>query len=60
MIHVFMLVVFFQGAELKSAGMHFYDIDRCLYFATRMNKQRDYKAVCKPVMKDPTNTQVYK
>ena len=27
MIHVFMLVVFFQGAELKGAGMHFYDIE---------------------------------
>ncbi|MDC3304952.1 hypothetical protein OAV13_00360 [bacterium] len=55
-----MLVVFFQGAELKGAGMHFYDIDRCLYFAERMNRQRDYKAVCKPVLRDPASTQVYK
>jgi len=60
MIHVFMLVVFFQGAELKGAGMHFYDIDRCIYFASRMNKQRDYRAVCKPVLRDPTKTQVYR
>ena len=60
MIHVFMLVVFFQGAELKGAGMHFYDIDRCLYFAERMNRQRDYRATCKPVLRDPANTKVYK
>jgi hypothetical protein len=60
MIPVFMLVVFFQGAELKGSGMPFYDIDRCLYFSQRMNKQRDYKAVCKPVFIDPSTTQVYK
>lgn len=60
MIPVFMLVVFFQGAELKGSGMPFYDIDRCLYFSQRMNKQRNYKAVCKPVFIDPSTTQVYK
>ena len=38
MIHVFMLVVFFQGAEQRASSMLFYDIDRCLYFAERMNK----------------------
>ena len=60
MIPVFMLVVFFQGAELKGSGMPFYYIDRCLYFSQIMNKQRDYKAVCKPVFIDPSTTQVYK
>jgi hypothetical protein len=55
-----MLVVFFQGAELKGSSMPFYDIDRCLYFATRMSKQRDYRAICKPVFIDPSKTQVYK
>jgi hypothetical protein len=60
MIPVFMLVVFFQGAELKGSGMPFYDIDRCLYFSQRMSKQRDYRAICKPVFIDPSKTQVYK
>jgi len=60
MIHVFMLAVFFQGAEQKASSMLFYDIDRCLYFAERMNKQKDYRAVCKPVLRDPTKTQVYR
>ena len=60
MIHVFMLVVFFQGAELKGSSMPFYDIDRCVYFSQRMNRQRDYRATCKPVLRDPANTKVSK
>ena len=29
-----------------------------LYFAERMNRQRDYKAVCKPVLRDPFDEDV--
>ena len=62
MIPVFMLVVFFQGAELKGSSMPFYDIDRCLYFAERLHKQPSIPqkegvnlqitAYCKPIRKN--------
>lgn len=60
MIHVFMLVLSLNGAEQRGSNMYFYDIDRCLYFATRMNKQKDYNAICKPKLVDTTKTQVYR
>jgi hypothetical protein len=59
MIHVFMLVLMINGAEQKGSAMYFYDIDRCLYFANRLSKQRNYRAICKPVLTDPSKTRVY-
>ena len=59
MIHALMLVIFLSGAQQRSAPMYFYDIDRCLYFAKRMQQQKDFTAHCKPVyIKD--EGQVYK
>ena len=55
-----MLVLSLNGAEQRGSTMYFYDIDRCLYFATRMNKQKDYNAICKPILVDTTKTQVYR
>lgn len=60
MLHVFMLVVMLQGSEQRTQPMYFYDIDRCLYFANRMNSQRDYSAICKIVTVDPSKVTVYK
>ena len=61
MLHVFLLVVMFQGAEQRSQPMYFYSIDRCLYFAERLSNQRsvpagdnrrlNITAVCKPIPK---------
>jgi len=54
--------------------MYFNDIDRCKYFAERMNKQpavpnrtagedvpktRKYVAVCEPRKVDPSTTKIY-
>jgi hypothetical protein len=55
-----MLVVMLQGSEQRTQPMYFYDIDRCLYFANRMNRQRDYSAICKIVTVDPSKVTVYK
>ncbi len=49
MVHAFILIIFLNGAQQKGQPMYFYDIDRCLYFAKRMQQQKDYTAQCKPV-----------
>ena len=54
------VLVFMMGVRVIDQTQTFQDIDRCLYFATRMSKQRDYRAICKPVFIDPSKTQVYK
>jgi hypothetical protein len=56
MIHAFMLVVLLNGAQLRSEPMYFIDIDRCLYFAERLQKQKNFSAYCKPayVQQGPT------
>ena len=60
MLHVFLLVVMFQGAEQRSQPMYFYSIDRCLYFAERIKRQKDYTAICKIRYIDTSKTTVYK
>ena len=50
MIHVFALLVWL-GDNLQKDTMYFYDVDRCKYFANRINKQPStpegtYIAVC--------------
>ena len=59
-----MLIVFFNGAEQRNSTMYFYDINRCLYFANRMNTQNSeqgskYEAICKLTRVDENKTQVY-
>ena len=55
-----MLVIFLNGAKQPGSSMYFYDIDRCIYFRERIGNQKDYDAICKPVLVDPTKTQVYR
>jgi len=73
MTHVFLLMVYL-GQKTISQDMYFYDIDKCRYFAERMNKQppvpnriagegipktRSYVAVCEPRKIDPSKSLVY-
>lgn len=73
MTHTFLLLVYL-GQQLIQQDMYFYDIDKCKYFAERMNKQpavpnpragedepsmRKYIAVCEPRRVDPSKTSVY-
>ena len=41
MITAFLLVVYLGNAKI-SASTYFYDIDRCKYFAERINRQPGY------------------
>lgn len=68
MIHVFILVLVIGGEEIENnESLHFYDLDRCLYFARRLNSQNrspstssPVSAYCKPVAIDPDdNIRVY-
>jgi hypothetical protein len=59
MIHVFMLILMINGTEQRGSSMYFYDINRCLYFAERLGKQRNYSAICKPTLADPAKIRVY-
>jgi hypothetical protein len=69
MIHVFLLTVYL-GKQIISQDMYFNDIDRCKYFAERLNKQPpvpnrksgedepkfvSYVAVCAPKVVKPNN-----
>ena len=66
-IHVFLLMVYL-GDKVVSKDMYFRDIDRCLYFAHRLNEQvpvpdndgkkLQYTAVCVPKAVG-ANTRVY-
>jgi len=51
-VHVFTLMVFVGVGEdqaLKSKDMHFYDIDRCTYFAKSLHRQgQKITAYCLP------------
>ena len=73
MTHAFLLMVYL-GSQVISKDMYFYDIDKCKYFAERMNKQppvpnpragedqpktQKYTAVCEPRRVDSTTTQIY-
>jgi len=65
MVTAFLLVVYLGNAKI-SASTYFYDIDRCRYFATRINKQpkvpprrQKYIAVCEIKQVDPKNTTIY-
>jgi len=67
MIHVFLLMVYL-GDKVVSKDMYFKDVDRCLYFAHRLNDQiavpageagkLKYAAVCVPKSVG-ANTRVY-
>lgn len=73
MTHTFLLIVYL-GQKIINQDMYFNDIDRCKYFAERMNKQpavpnrtagvdvpktRKYVAVCEPRKVDPSTTKIY-
>jgi len=78
MIHVFMLVVVFGTGDARKEQpnpMHFYSVNRCLYFAENIVKQYgNYRynhyidakdrvtAYCKPVYVDPKSIkpEIYK
>jgi hypothetical protein len=72
MMHAFLLMVYL-GSRVESQDMYFADIDRCKYFAERLNNQPgvpnrvaqedapkflSYTAICVPKRIDK-NTKVY-
>ena len=72
MIHAFLLMVYL-GSRVESQDMYFQDIDRCKYFAERLNNQPpvpnrvaqedapkflSYTAICVP-KRIGKNTKVY-
>lgn len=65
MITAFLLTVY-MGGQVMSANTYFYDIDRCSYFAKRLNaqkappKQAKQQAVCTLVKVDSNNTVIYR
>jgi len=68
MIHVFILVLVIGGEEIENnQSLHFYDLDRCLYFSRRLNSQNrspstssPIRSYCKPVVINPDdNIRVY-
>lgn len=71
MTHVFLLVLLLNG-NIISQDMHFWDVNRCNYFASQLVKRygsyKYYKdvpknhratAYCKPVLTDHTKIKVY-
>ena len=57
------------GGNVVSADMHFYDINRCNYFAGQMSKRygqgnfppdQSVLAYCKPKLVDTSTVKVYK
>lgn len=47
----FVLMVIIDGEEVKTKNMHFRDINRCRYFADRLeDNEAKVTAYCKPVM----------
>ena len=73
MTHVFLLIVYL-GQKIVNQTMYFHSIDRCKYFAERLNNQpsvpntrvgdgepntRNYVAVCEPRQVDPEKTKIY-
>ena len=63
MIHVFALLVWL-GDNLQKDTMYFYDVDRCKYFADRINKQPQtpkgkYVATCEVRLVDTKSTDIY-
>lgn len=69
MTHVFVLVILI-GGNVSSQDMHFWDIERCNYFAASVSKRygnhKSYVpaehmviSYCKPVLVDPNKVLVY-
>jgi hypothetical protein len=71
-LHVFLLVLVIGDAEQKGTPMHFYDINRCNYFARETTKRygnyryshnvpKEHRATayCKPVYVDPKTVVIY-
>ena len=63
MVHAFVLLVWL-GDILQKDSMHFWSIDRCKYFAERINRQPttpkgSYVAVCEVRMIDSKTTDIY-
>lgn len=65
MITAFLLTIY-MGGQTMSANTYFYDIDRCSYFAQRLNAQKappnkpKQKAVCTLVKVNPDRTVIYR
>lgn len=65
MITAFLLTIY-MGGQVMSANTYFYDIDRCSYFAQRLNAQKaipkkdKQQAVCTLVKVNPNNTVIYR
>tara|TARA_R100001369_G_scaffold9280_1_gene21885 strand:+ start:125 stop:349 length:225 start_codon:yes stop_codon:yes gene_type:complete len=74
MVHAFVLILYL-GQKIVNQDMHFYNIDNCIYYAQRLNKQpavpnkrggedkpktQRYIAVCEPRKVDPEKVSVYK
>ena len=64
MTTVFLLVLYLGNAPQQS-DMHFRDINRCKYFATKLSRQpadpktkKRYTGICKPVQINLANTNV--
>ncbi len=51
----FLLMVIIDGEEVKTRNMNFRDINRCRYFADRLeDNEAKVTAYCKPVMVSQT------
>ena len=74
MVHAFVLILYL-GQKQISQDMHFYNIDNCIYYAERLNKQpavpnrqggedqpktMKYTAVCEPRKVNPEKVSIYK
>ena len=64
MTTVFVLVIYL-GNAVSQSDMHFYDINRCKYFASRISRQpavpgtkKKYTGICKPTKVDTTNPNI--
>ena len=76
MLHVFLLMVYLGASDTRrvvSDDMHFYSIDRCNYFASRVTKrygnygksaylpeQDRVTAYCIPKLVDPEKVYIYR
>tara|TARA_R100000742_G_C4245652_1_gene64644 strand:+ start:481 stop:666 length:186 start_codon:yes stop_codon:yes gene_type:complete len=53
----FLLIVIVAGEEVNTSNMYFKNINRCRYFADRLeDNEAKVTAYCKPVMVSPNTT----
>ena len=43
----FLLIVIIEGEEINTKGMHFRDVNRCRYFADRLEDNEIGRASCR-------------